>query len=449
VTRVVGCADVQRSSPARLSTFATQFGVFCDILFPNSLEIAARQRRWREGVWGARMRLRPVPPEFANPPAQPERAEVSLSLDVRVMAVTYGGGAEPGRNDAFDPFRVPSIRGQLRFWWRATRGGRCESASELRREEALVWGDTRVASPVKLQLLRFQSGTEQEAARRDANGKWVDEEPRYVLFPAQENRQRIGRISKGGSFQVEIRAPERLVPDLDAALWAWLNFGGIGGRTRRGCGALYCKTYAHTWKAESLLGDGISRDWPTLHGGTMVVGTRKSDWNSCWKECINVLRTFRQDRNHTRARSNWPEPDSIRILRHTHAPNHAPRDDSETFPRAALGLPILFHFKTSGDPDQNTLNVVARDAAGEDQELRLASPVVLKPWAISDHEAIPLLISLNTKPMHEQLAAFKDAKLVLRQKHAPDIPVTQPGRDAIYGLIELAKNLWHGQVQQL
>jgi CRISPR/Cas system CMR-associated protein Cmr1 (group 7 of RAMP superfamily) len=116
---------------------------------------------------------------------------------------------------------------------------------------------------------------------------------------------------------------------------------------------------------------------------------------------------------------------------------------SRTFPRASLGLPILFQFKTAGDPyPTNMLN------AFNSQELRLASPVIIKPWGISEHEAIPMLLSLNT-PLLEQQLKDKGAKLLLRQKGAADVEVAPPGREAIQRLLEFSGQLWNTQVQQL
>lgn len=390
------------------------------------------------------MRVRALPQEFLGPPTQLGRTDLLLELEIVVMTSVYGGGAEAGQMDIFDPYRIPSIRGQLRFWWRAGRGAKFPTFESLRKEENAIWGETDRASPVKLRILDFKPGVERPAARRDPDGRWTNEEPKYALFPLQENRREIGNVYRGGNFRLEVRTPKQFVDDVDAALWAWLTFGGIGGRTRRGCGALYCSAYAHTWKSESLTGDGTARDWPVLRGGMAVMGTGKSDWISCWKSCIDVLQKFRQDRPQPRARSRWPEPDEIRRIRGVHHPQHAPVNPSHEFPRAALGLPIIFQFKSSEDPEPNTLNVVDE----QDMELRMASPVILKPWAVSATEAIPLLIALNTKPMGEQLRTLEKTRLVLKQKQ--DIhPVEPPGRGAIDRLISFAAQSWSGQVYPL
>jgi CRISPR-associated protein Cmr1 len=355
------------------------------------------------------------------------------------MTALYGGGAEAGQNDAEDPFRIPSIRGQLRFWWRATIGGRYQDEGRLREAEAAIWGSTEQASRVRLRMLYADRGSERPAAGLGPDGRWQKEQPDYALFPAQEDRKHIGRLHFGGRFRLEIAAEEGVLPDVDAALWAWVTFGGIGGRTRRGAGSLFCAPYAYTWKAEVIEGNGSPRGWPTLEGGTAVMGSRKYPWAKCWEECVNLLRDFRQRRSRPRGRSTWPEPDEIRRLRDEYAPQHSPVHKERGFPRAALGLPIIFHFKTDGDPQPNTLNVLADD----DKEARMASPVILKPWAVSATEAIPLMVVLN---------APEAGSLVLRQSK-PKAPDKHEGEDFPRGnrdelfrsLIQEAEEKWDGR----
>ena len=239
---------------------------------------------------------RSIPSQFATPPAAPTRREQFLELDFSVMTALYGGGAEAGKNDVEDPFRVPSIRGHLRFWWRATIGGRFTDVESLRRAEAKVWGDTDQASGVRIRVLHADRGTERPAASIGSDGRWQKVQPDYALFPAQEDRKRIGNLYFGGRFRLEVSAREDVQGDVDAALWAWVTFGGIGGRTRRGAGSLHCAPYTYTWRAEAIRGDGSSRPWPVLKGGCAVMGSRKQEWQKCWIECINLLREFRQDR---------------------------------------------------------------------------------------------------------------------------------------------------------
>jgi CRISPR type III-B/RAMP module RAMP protein Cmr1 len=47
----------------------------------------------------------------------------------QLITPLYGGGVEANKNDELTPIRGTEIRGQLRFWWRATRG--CFTTEEL------------------------------------------------------------------------------------------------------------------------------------------------------------------------------------------------------------------------------------------------------------------------------------------------------------------------------
>lgn len=55
----------------------------------------------------------PIP---ANLPEAGKQREDVFSL--RLETPMYGGGAVAGEADPERPVRVPSVRGNLRFWWR-------------------------------------------------------------------------------------------------------------------------------------------------------------------------------------------------------------------------------------------------------------------------------------------------------------------------------------------
>lgn len=48
-------------------------------------------------------------------------ADDAMTLTCRFVSPVFGGGAEPKKVDERSPVRASSIRGQLRFWWRATQ----------------------------------------------------------------------------------------------------------------------------------------------------------------------------------------------------------------------------------------------------------------------------------------------------------------------------------------
>ena len=132
-------------------------------------------------------------------------------------------------------------------------------------------------------------------------------------------------------------------PDIKAAIWAWTNFGGIGSRTRRGCGALFCQVTAPTdivgigkWYRDHLLICGLDqqqqRTWPTLPANILIDSTNGKPIDQ-WAKAIEVMRVFRQgvgigrnqgssDRAKMPGRSRWPEPEAIRRFSKSRLPRH-------------------------------------------------------------------------------------------------------------------------------
>ena len=111
-----------------------------------------------------------------------------------------------------------------------------------------------------------------------------------------------------------------------------------------------------------------------------------------------------------------------------------------TFPRSVLGLPIVFHFKGDEVPP-NTLNVL--DSEGK--EARMASPVILKPWATSPSEAIPLLVVLNAPEAPKgRLALLQSKPQADTFREDADFD-RGDGQRVLRDLIECAERDWAGR----
>jgi CRISPR-associated protein Cmr1 len=153
--------------------------------------------------------------------------------------------------------------------------------------------------------------------------------------------------------------------------------------------------------------------WPQL--GRFWIGPRTSHPLEAWTEVIYLIREFRQgsgigrnpgtERNRP-GRSRWPEADSIRNTTGAHLRRHAPEPHipRDAFPRAEFGLPIVFHFKDgprgfNGPPRERSafdpLDTELYPMLGSEQKGRMASPLILKPLALSSDEALPMILKLN------------------------------------------------------
>ncbi|HMA33299.1 MAG TPA: type III-B CRISPR module RAMP protein Cmr1 [Chloroflexia bacterium] len=228
-----------------------------------------------------------------------------------------------------------------------------------------------------------------------------------------------------------------------AALWAWETFGGIGARTRRGFGALWragagppSPREAAVWLKAGLEKHVLEGEWPAdlphlARKGVLPIDRGRppaplppgvrflvlGPWPSAldaWKHLINKLKDFRQARG-ARAfgASQWPEPEAIRRLLappRVHSPNPL-----QKFPRAAFGLPIIFHFKDQqlGDPKDSTL--LGKDRAGNTLD-RLASPLILRPLACANGQAAGLAVILRAP-------SAPPGGLILREKESKQVHV--------------------------
>ncbi|MBI2566867.1 MAG: type III-B CRISPR module RAMP protein Cmr1 [Candidatus Schekmanbacteria bacterium] len=318
------------------------------------------------------------------------------------LTPVFGGGvAIDGARKPYDPItpvRVASIRGQLRFWWRACNPRCCRDVAELRANEELVFGSVTTPSPLVVTVVRQPA---RPASLPVLEGKFGAvkgcEALAYGAFPLRGQDENLHGVlhTYDGEWEISLRYPEALANDVNAAVWAWTHFGGLGGRTRRGFGAIQQKgapavaTIDEGWR--DFVRDAGDVPWPHLPARRedgAVWGTKNwVDGRKALDFLLGKLRELRQGAmgrkpgpesgagNHP-GRSYWPEADAIRKLTGQSCRAHGqPVTIVDAFPRAAFGMPIIFHFKDlkAGDPKDSTL--LPQDHG------RLASRLILRPHA--------------------------------------------------------------------
>lgn len=372
-----------------------------------------------------------------NIPTCPQRPNVLQNnrrdYEIELITPMFGGGVETRVNDPSFPIRPTAIRGQLQFWWRATVGAQYATRQELRAAQSAVWGNTEQASrvQVRVEVLKIDSPTACARFERDNqdntryrsmptwNALFNNTALPYALFPFQgqltDKRTRIevepASFIRNGKFRLTVICHKDIdfAKHVEPALWAWVNFGGLGSRTRRGCGAIMCPALMAKDRNElmarlkSHLSNTAAREWPTL-AQAILIGNEVNDAMAAWNAVIKLFRYFRQGEGLGRnlgeanrpGRSRWPEPETIRRVtgrRHSqHQRMNSIPDDA--FPRAELGLPIVFHFKDQGEPPDTVL-YPNNDSEGKKRE-RMASPLILKPLALANDKAVPLILRLMT-----------------------------------------------------
>lgn len=355
---------------------------------------------------------------------KPQDDRLIAKHSFKVITPILGGSAESRQVNTQRPIREPSIRGCLRFWWRATRGAQYHSDEELFKAEAALFGSTTEPSPFDVLVEITASGRTSPCATYSDSltPRFSKDHPPYALFPFQGETKgrKVVRPPDHGlygvSFTLTLVAKKRtdlseLRRELCAALWAWSTFGGYGSRTRRGCGSLSCDGFlpadaaslrAMAKKRLAEAQGGVS--CAVLQGARVVIGGPVDDSLWAWRQAVEAYRQLRQGDGLGRnprpkpsasvkadkrpGRSRWPEPDAIRRAAGRHAPSHCPVLP-DGFPRADLGLPIVFHFKDPGDPGDSVLQL------GKEGRTRMASPVITKAMALANGQFAPMVAVLK------------------------------------------------------
>ena len=324
-----------------------------------------------------------VQPEHARKLWDTARSSTGAEWVTRCKLITpmFGGGVTPGEVDREMPIRASALRGQLRFWWRLLyRADR--KPSDLFDVESDLWGGISSKGPqasrVTLQVKGAPAGNQLVAKSELANssppglpayGLILDRGEDPVLLKSGYDFDLMLRFRQTVTHQREDRWKEVL----EALRW-WASFGGVGARTRRGFGAV--KVESDDVELKPVTDEEVK-----ARGGWMVSGQPESNAIKAWRDAVNMLQRFRQGPDVGRkrgqgnrpGRSRWPEPNAIRRAAGRHAPKHEPEHRAKGFyPRAAFGLPIVFHFKDREDPPDQVLNPDGHD--------RMASPLILRPW---------------------------------------------------------------------
>ena len=369
--------------------------------------------------------------------------------------------------------RATEIRGHLRFWWRACRGGQFNTLADLKKAEDELWGSAATEdgggpSKVQVEVKPLSEGHVFQVEWKKKGQKITSTEVgnpdspySYVAFPLNEDK---GTVLDGISFWLKITFPEIYRTDVEAALWAWETFGGIGARTRRGFGALQLdkvdsknntdlpppeRAKAEKWllqKFEDYVSPGkFPENVPYLQHRPLFFVTRKAtDPLKVWQRLFVCLKDFRQQRRNKEGQwdkfghSDWPEPNAIRRLFKSMLRGPHSNRKIQKFPRAVFGLPLIFHLEHDREIEDTTLQ-------GKDKEQeRLASPLILRPLACAERTYVGIALILAGSKLPDNLI-LKDApggdsiEVELTPQEAQRIPPLNGNPDVLQAFLNTLK----------
>lgn len=346
----------------------------------------------------------------------------AIAVHLELLTPAFLGGARPRQADPYLPLRPSSVRGLLRYWFRAAaapflptaRPGDPTAPLELLKKiESEVFGATDCASRV----IAFppRGGHIEELAcpdRRTQRGLC------YLGYGLFENSARSPRVLVAPAddplvlhLDVARRGMDGLADVLAATLWLWTNLGGLGARSRRGFGSarlLETSGLPSAWRerlapprtrddllqsldtgiaaARRTFGDFLNRHWSgkvlrepgptsapldlrTLAGITSLAlppHDLPRDFPSGLAALETAGRLFQDFRSTLERRSLGlpPLPDYFEVKR-----SLSQGSPARSVVRTAFGLPLPFYFRSLGGQKTNFL---PRDAD------RLGSPLLFR-----------------------------------------------------------------------
>ncbi len=375
------------------------------------------------------------PPPILEPASTARKVVWSREARVALITRLFGGGARTREIDPLSWLRPSAAKSALRSWWRMGHAHNYSTLEDLRTKEEELFGASgtfdasgrRQGGPGALEITVESKLPLPPSEYQDSPGSLIN----YALFPAQKtNKSDAAKIvlpseQTCASIQLTSRSenPETQEPLLEA-LRLWLTLGGVGSRTRRGVGAVALSDPGQARELgipvsleelEAFLKKHCKpRPVPAALAGVcclartrcVFLGLPQDSGERAQLRLLDVLRKVRQERYPAKTgkygRSKWPEPDAIRLKsdptkKWKHPPSAA---NAEQYPRAALGLPIVMHFKDGWpvEPKEHQILAARPDPKEKWTKLeRFSSPVLLRPVRIwKEKEMLYVPVALIT-----------------------------------------------------
>ncbi len=226
-----------------------------------------------------------------------------MKLECEIVTPLMMHGSDPKKAE----LRVPSIKGALRFWWRAIQED--DDLVRLKNKEGLIFGDTARKSPILLNVqhaLMPQKNNKQVYDKYNCKPGICKPGIQYLFYPLNMNKD--GTLFESGSFSMMIRFRGDVKNiDIEKELIETLNylnfFGNIAGRGRRGAGSVKFKNeklLSFTGNSKKEFAQFIKEHFPKRSGHSyskfakaVYVFDPKSNWEDALESIGKPFRDFR------------------------------------------------------------------------------------------------------------------------------------------------------------
>lgn len=305
--------------------------------------------------------------------------------ECEVVTPLFLGGADPKKAE----MRIPSIKGALRFWWRAQYDN--EDLKKMAVKEANIFGSTEKKSSVSMRLYEtannpilkdLPSGTLVQV-----NGKaYKTSIINYLSYGLFEYKKEIRKnvynkeyFEPKAAFKIVMNFPKNIENEVTNAIKALINFGGLGARSRNGFGSLHCDELVdHRFKKEGPL-----KSFTAFSQGAILFNQFST--HNRWEDALSEIgMVYREARLKLESRHNWDKrsliampieaqreniPPQIRSGRHAKPYFlHVNKTTEGKYQGHILFLPYLY--KTGSDDKANRLKEYSEVCEKMNDEIR-------------------------------------------------------------------------------
>jgi CRISPR type III-B/RAMP module RAMP protein Cmr1 len=299
----------------------------------------------------------------------------------------FCGGAWP---ETQAEIRAPSIRGQLRWWFRALGGFQSLAPMSMSDQENRIFGQAKgnmaVASRLIVRVHNSDPNQLRSRISKDADGLHapVGSERGYLLFPLRNQRRAVFEAGQLPRFELIIlwHGDAKLWEDIQALVTVFGHWGSLGFRSRRAMGALAFQSrppvLTLALKRFVAPQQVIVKTLPArdANHAIIVLAQWLRRWRSYGRTAGPQLNPFKPGfvlakKDHDAGLNQHPDP---------------------AF-RPALGLPIIQSYT-------HTRRTVRWDESWDPQrrrgEGRFASPVLLRPYRAAPQRWLALVIFVES-----------------------------------------------------
>lgn len=175
--------------------------------------------------------------------------EACFAARLTLTSPGFFAGAQQDGTDC--DLRPASLRGQLRWWWRALHAGFLPLA-DLKSLEALLWGSTERSGMLRISLDANMMNTRAMPYNRQREILGLPKPPaktvqglHYVTYGMNDGGNNRSLAKPGSSWDLTITARstganisvQQALRHAQASVWLFTHYGGLGSKARKGFGS--------------------------------------------------------------------------------------------------------------------------------------------------------------------------------------------------------------------